>query len=281
MRMQRSWKRVVMASMLMLAVGCRTPVAGLRAAGASDSGNASDSGASSNGDSSKSDSGNSSGGDSSKSGSGDSSGGDSASSRSESSGTSEEGTSHSDSSDTSDSTGSDTGDSSESGSGSEEGDSSRSESNSSGSSDNSSGSSDDSSGSSDNGSSKSSQVDPGEEASSRSESSNGKDNRLLSTAAVALTVLGLGVVIWQVYEHSERGREFQPSPQEVGHAAQVYLRARTHQLREDLALGAGPTVEDLAQAARIRRENLDVFGRLLRTHPPERFSSMATWDQLR
>ncbi|WP_233583133.1 hypothetical protein [Corallococcus sp. CA053C] len=112
-------------------------------------------------------------------------------------------------------------------------------------------------------------MDPGEEASSRSESSNGKDNRLLSTAAVALTVLGLGVVIWQVYEHSERGKEFQPSPQEVGHAAQVYLRARTHQLREDLALGAGPTVEDLAQAARIRRENLDVFGRLLRTHRKE------------
>ncbi|WP_244224861.1 hypothetical protein [Corallococcus sicarius] len=113
-------------------------------------------------------------------------------------------------------------------------------------------------------------MDPGEEASSESGSSNGKDNRLLSTAVVALTVLGLGVVIWQVYEHSERGKPYHhPSPQEVGYAAQVYLRARTHQLREDLALGAGPTVEDLAQAARIRRENLDVFGRLLRAHRKE------------
>ncbi|MBE4750149.1 hypothetical protein G4177_18450 [Corallococcus sp. ZKHCc1 1396] len=86
---------------------------------------------------------------------------------------------------------------------------------------------------------------------------------------MALTVLGLGVVIWQVYEHSERRKGFQPSAKEVGRAAQVYLRARTHQLREDLALGAGPTVEDLAQAARIRRENLDVFGRLLRSHRQE------------
>jgi hypothetical protein len=52
----------------------------------------------------------------------------------------------------------------------------------------------------------------------------------------------------------------------VGEAAQVYLRSNTHQLREDLALGAGPTIEDLAAMARIRRENLGTFGRLLRAH---------------
>ncbi|RKH61777.1 hypothetical protein D7W81_23270 [Corallococcus aberystwythensis] len=86
---------------------------------------------------------------------------------------------------------------------------------------------------------------------------------------MALTVMGLGIVIWQSYEHSARRKGRRPSPKEVGHAAQVYLRARTHQLREDLALGAGPTVDDLAQAARIRRENLDVFGKLLRTHRQE------------
>ncbi|WP_233595758.1 MULTISPECIES: hypothetical protein [Corallococcus] len=266
--MERSWKRVVMVSMLMLAVGCRTPVGGLRAAGASDSGNSSagdasksDSGNSSQGDSSKSDSGNSSGGDSSRSGSsgdssesgtGDSSGGDS--SRSESSGTSEQGSSHSDSSDSSDSTDSDSGNSSESDSGSSrEGHASHSESSEGSNSD----------------TSKSSQADQGEDSSSRSGSSNERGNQLLSTAAVALTVLGLGVVIWQVQEHSERRKGFKPSTSEVGRAAQVYLRARTYQLREDLALGAGPTVEDLAQAARIRRENLDVFGRLLRSHRQE------------
>jgi hypothetical protein len=55
----------------------------------------------------------------------------------------------------------------------------------------------------------------------------------------------------------------------VARAAQTYLRSRTHQLREDLALGAGPTIEELAAMARIRRENLGAFGRLLRTHRKE------------
>ncbi|MBN9682042.1 hypothetical protein JYJ93_06380 [Corallococcus sp. NCSPR001] len=86
---------------------------------------------------------------------------------------------------------------------------------------------------------------------------------------MALTVMGLGIIIWQSYARAERRKGRHPPPKEVGHAAQTYLRARTHQLREDLALGAGPTVEDLAQAARIRRENLDVFGKLLRTHRKE------------
>lgn len=57
-----------------------------------------------------------------------------------------------------------------------------------------------------------------------------------------------------------------PSPQEAARAAQTYLRSRTHQLREDLALGAGPTIEELAALARIRREHLGPFGRLLRVH---------------
>ncbi|WP_244981949.1 hypothetical protein [Corallococcus exercitus] len=267
MRTKSSWKRVVTASMLVLAVGCRTPSAGLRAADASDSGN------SSQGDSSQSDSGNSSQGDSSqgessKSDSGNSSGG--ASSRSGSNGSSDEGSSESGSSESSDS---DSGNSSQ-------GDSSHSNSSdSSGSSDHSSeegsshsGSSEHSSGSSehsDSGSSESNQVDQGDDSRTRSESSNGRENQLLSTATVALTVMGLGIVIWQSYERAARRKGKRPSPKEVGHAAQVYLRARTHQLREDLALGAGPTVDDLAQAARIRRENLDVFGKLLRTHRKE------------
>ncbi|WP_242595320.1 hypothetical protein [Corallococcus exiguus] len=267
MRTKSSWKRAVTASMLMLAVGCRTPAVGLRAAGASDSGNSSDSGASSQGDSSKSDSGNSSQGDSSqgdssKSDSGNSSGGDS--SKSGSNGSSDEGSSESGSGESSDS---DSGNSSQ-------GDSSKSDSgDSSGSSDHSSregGSSH--SGSSENsnaGTSESNQVDQGDDSRTRSESSNGRENQLLSTATVALTVMGLGIIIWQVHARAERRKGKRPSPKEVGHAAQVYLRARTHQLREDLALGAGPTVEDLAQAARIRRENMDVFGKLLRTHRKE------------
>ncbi|WP_223639209.1 hypothetical protein [Corallococcus sp. EGB] len=209
MRTKSSWKRAVTASMLMLAVGCRTPSAGLRASEASDSAN------SSQGDSSRSDSGNSSHGDSSQTNS------------DGSSGSSDHSTGE--------------GDSSHSGS-SEHSDSGTSESN---------------------------QVDQGDDSRTRSESSNGKENQLLSTATVALTVLGLGIVIWQSYEHSARRKGRRPSPREVGEAAQVYLRARTHQLREDLALGAGPTVDDLAQAAHIRRGNQDVFGKLLRTHRQE------------
>ncbi|NMO19119.1 hypothetical protein HPC49_49215 [Pyxidicoccus fallax] len=89
----------------------------------------------------------------------------------------------------------------------------------------------------------------------------------MSAATVGALVVGLGVVIWQAYAAAER-REGARS-KELGRAAQVYLRARTHQLREDLALGAGPTVEDLAAAARIRRENLGTFGRMLRAHRRE------------
>ncbi|WP_233609853.1 MULTISPECIES: hypothetical protein [Corallococcus] len=256
MRTKSSWKRVVTASMLVLAVGCRTPAAGLRGAEVSESG------ASSQGDSSQSESGNSSQGDSSQ---GNSSQGDS--SQSDSNGSSDEGSSESGSGESSDS---DSGNSSH-------GDSSRSDSNSSGSSDSSDHSSGEggsshsgSSEHSNSGSSESNQVDQGDDSRTRSESSNGRENQLLSTATVALTVMGLGIVIWQSYARAERRKgKHRPSPREVGHAAQVYLRARTHQLREDLALGAGPTVEDLAQAARIRRENLDVFGKLLRTHRQE------------
>ncbi|WP_342376929.1 hypothetical protein NVS55_36815 [Myxococcus stipitatus] len=107
---------------------------------------------------------------------------------------------------------------------------------------------------------------------SRSESSNSEknDGRVLSATTVVATVIGLGVVIWRVAVSAERRRQRREAdPEEVGRAAQVYLRSRTHQLREDLALGAGPTVEDLAAAANIRRENLGTFGKLLRTHRAE------------
>ena len=60
-----------------------------------------------------------------------------------------------------------------------------------------------------------------------------------------------------------------PPAQEVAPAAQTYLRSRAHQLREDLALGAGPTIEELAGLAHIRRENVGAFGRLLRAHRQE------------
>ncbi|WP_253816008.1 hypothetical protein [Myxococcus xanthus] len=108
----------------------------------------------------------------------------------------------------------------------------------------------------------------GEASRSRSNnSSQSNNNDVASSVTVAALVVGLGIIIWQAYAAGARRRGV--SPKEAGRAAQVYLRARTHQLREDLALGAGPTVEDLAAAARIRREHLGLFGRVLRANRKE------------
>ncbi|PTL82246.1 hypothetical protein DAT35_20880 [Vitiosangium sp. GDMCC 1.1324] len=92
---------------------------------------------------------------------------------------------------------------------------------------------------------------------------------MLSFSTVGATVGGLGFAFWAILRAAPIGA---PAPADVGQAAQAYLRARTHQLREDLALGAGPSIEDLAAMARIRRENLRVFGRLLREHRGELLS---------
>jgi hypothetical protein len=101
--------------------------------------------------------------------------------------------------------------------------------------------------------------------SSQSRSSEATSGPVLSATSVGVTVGGLGLVIWKVLLNTPAA----PAPAEVARAAQVYLRGRTHQLREDLALGAGPTIEDLAAMARIRRENLGTFGRLLCAHRGE------------
>ncbi|WAM25936.1 hypothetical protein [Myxococcus sp. NMCA1] len=270
MKTKKSVKRALCMAVVMTVSGCRAPAAlgpggGMSASEGSDSAassegsdsaassEGSDSAASSegSGESSQSDSGASSegSGDSSQSESSGSSG--EGSSRSESSGSGEEGTSHSESS------GSSKGGSSQSeSSGSGEEGSSRSES---------SGSSEE--GGASEGSAGTEKAD-GEASRSRSNnSSQSNNNDVASSVTVAALVVGLGIIIWQAYAAAERRRGV--SPKEAGRAAQVYLRARTHQLREDLALGAGPTVEDLAAAARIRREHLGLFGRVLRANRKE------------
>lgn len=109
-------------------------------------------------------------------------------------------------------------------------------------------------------------TDNSSESSDSSESS--KKEPVVSATVIGLTAAGLGAVFWQAIERGMRTVP-PPAPQEVARAAQTYLRSRTHQLREDLALGAGPTVEDLAALARIRREHLGIFGQLLRAHRHE------------
>lgn len=214
--------------------GCQTPgVLGPRQYSASETGafaaDSSDSGASSDGSGSNSDS-----------GSGNSSDG---------SGNSSDGSGNS--SDGSGNSSQDSGNSSED-SGNSSGDSGNSSDNSSGDSKSDSGNS---------------------SGDSNSRTSGENNNPVASATVLGLTAAGLGAVFWQAAQHAMRepppASAPPPPPQEVSRAAQTYLRSRTHQLREDLALGAGPTIEELASLARIRRENLGVFGRLLRTHRQE------------
>lgn len=241
MKTKSSAKCALCMAVVMAVSGCRTPAAmGSRGMSASDtgasaagdssgSGDSSDSGGSSQGDSSHSDSGNSSD-------SGDSSHGDSSKSESGS------------------------GDSSDSGNSSES-----KSSEAGGSSERTSRSSEE--GGSSEGSSGTEKAE-GETSRSHSDNSSHSDNNnVVSAVTVAAVVVVLGVVIWQAYAAAERRRGVEPK--ELGRTAQVYLRSRSHQLREDLALGAGPTVEDLAAAAHIRRENLGTFGRVLRAHRQE------------
>ncbi|MGQ0506583.1 MAG: hypothetical protein ACT4TC_14820 [Myxococcaceae bacterium] len=134
--------------------------------------------------------------------------------------------------------------------------------------------------------------------SSRSNSSNNGDyGPLLTTAGLTVVVAGLGVLIWAVAIRPRTQTPEMPavpvpdapvpaapapqdapgapppplpppSPAQV-QAAQVYLKASYAQLQQDLAVGAGRSVQDLAAAAEIRRENLGRFGRILRTNRKE------------
>ncbi|WNG55023.1 hypothetical protein F0U59_09730 [Archangium gephyra] len=122
-------------------------------------------------------------------------------------------------------------------------------------------------------SSESNSGNSGEGEASQSQSGGSSENsqssrggNVVSFSVVGATLGGLGLAFWMIMKAPSAGP---PPPVNVGEAAQAYLRARTHQLREDLALGAGPSIEDLAAMARIRRENLRIFGRVLREHRRE------------
>jgi hypothetical protein len=262
MKTKSSAKCALCMAVVMAVSGCRTPAAmGSRGLSASDTGasaagdssQGSDSGGSSDGNSS--DSGNSSDGNSSDSGN--SSDGNSSDSGNSSDGNSSE--SKSSESKSSEAGGSSDGHSSDSKS-SEAGGSSESRS-----SERTSRSSEE--GGSSEGSSGTEKAEGETSRSNSDNSSHSNNDNVVSAVTVGVVVVGLGVVIWQAYAAAERRRGV--APKELGRSAQVYLRSRTHQLREDLALGAGPTVEDLAAAAHIRRENLGTFGRVLRAHRQE------------
>ena len=83
---------------------------------------------------------------------------------------------------------------------------------------------------------------------------------IFSTVGVATTVGAVAVIIWT--------RSAKPSPR-AAEAAQAFLRANRFQLQEDLALGAGRSIDDLAALARIRAANVPRFAQLLRSHRSE------------
>ncbi len=126
------------------------------------------------------------------------------------------------------------------------------------------------------------------EDSSKSNSSNNANlGPVLTTAGLVVVVAGMGVIIWAILrkrtpDPAETPPPVDetlvptpaspplppPTPQSV-EAARVFLAANRVQLSQDLALGAGRSIEDLAGAAGIRAENLGRFGRALRAHRAE------------
>lgn len=78
------------------------------------------------------------------------------------------------------------------------------------------------------------------------------------------TVVGIGFAIYG----SVRAME---EPQHPGsaRATAMYLSAQTHQLEQDLALGAGPVLDDLAAAAGVPSQDRPRFGKVMRAHRAE------------
>lgn len=87
---------------------------------------------------------------------------------------------------------------------------------------------------------------------------------VLTTAGVLVTGAAVGVVLWL--------RADAMAPKRAAAAGEVtrrWLAANAHQLALDLALGAGPALEDLAGAADIPPAHQSIFGRVLRRHRDE------------
>jgi hypothetical protein len=102
---------------------------------------------------------------------------------------------------------------------------------------------------------------------------------VLSTVGVGVTVVGVGYLIWGQATRASIGLPppAPVSPPAAPAAAAQFLRASERQLRMDLAVGAGPAIQDLAAMAEIRPENLPRFGALLREHRSE----LITWTDAR
>jgi hypothetical protein len=106
-----------------------------------------------------------------------------------------------------------------------------------------------------------------------------------TTASLAVAALSsVGLLVWNFVpsvQLSNSGQSLRSSGQSSGRryrqirvAAMRYFRAQSDQLLQDLALGAGPTVDDLAGGAGVRAENVRRLGQLLRQHRAELVSML-------
>jgi hypothetical protein len=84
-----------------------------------------------------------------------------------------------------------------------------------------------------------------------------------ATAMLLTTVGGIGLSIYATVRAGDGDRE------RAVQSAMVWLRANHRQLQQDLALGAGPVVDDLANAAQIRPDHRAEFARVLQRNRKE------------
>ncbi len=93
------------------------------------------------------------------------------------------------------------------------------------------------------------------------------------SALLGSTLVGVGFAIYGTV------RLAKSSGEEHAKTVLLYLRANGEQLRQDLALGAGPTLDDLAAAAEVRPDHRPRFLKLLQRHRRE-LLALADLDRL-
>ncbi len=96
---------------------------------------------------------------------------------------------------------------------------------------------------------------------------------LTSLTTVSVIGVGLTAIGAAVYgSYTTTTKKDEKAAEGPAKAAAAYLRAQELQLKQDLAAGAGPTIDDLAAMAHIRRDHLPRFGQLLRANRAELLS---------
>ncbi len=103
----------------------------------------------------------------------------------------------------------------------------------------------------------SSQNSSGESSANSSQGGNGQSTLIVSGSGTLLvTVGGIAATIFGIKASADRRAK-------RAQVALMYLRANSDQLKQDLAFGAGPTLDDLAGSAQIRSEHRGRFAEVM------------------